>query len=483
MNSPANDQNKITAFGTDDDIDVPVYRREAKTDATPPTPPAPPAAVDADSSDSASGNDVDADTNPAAKVVTAQIPALAQPGVAPAAAAPAASPSEAVDERVADGTTVDNDNAEGHDSAKSAVDSAADTAPPKRDIYAALGRARPQRIEPAKPTTVPAATSGVSAPSTQSGTATQDDSAFRDAAEDSEATSAITNTAVTDTRASATTASDTTASSTLDTTTAVFTAAGTASDSTADAAVAPHNASTSAFPVAPPVSTVDDSRLDTLDTQRSDYREHSSHSGHTSDTGHADIDDPENPYTAAGEGNNHHTEGVAEKRGTLSFGLLLLRLVLGGLLLVHGLQHLFTLGGAPDIETLGENLAIYNFSDWIAFGIPVVQVVAGGLLILGLLTPLGAALGVIVSGFLALHNLAAESTSLWPESLNPQVHVWGLYALAALTLIFTGPGGISLDRNRGFVRRPLASAWIFAILGIGGVAGLWIAAGGSNPLG
>lgn len=391
MNSPTNDRNKITDFGIDDDIDVPVYRREAKSAEDPA----------ARHIDAPKGND-NGDIAPTEKPqATADKPAASNP------------------------------TSDGSGRSESA-------AVPKRDIYAALGRARPQRIEPAKPAAAHTATS--EAPTEA---AARDDVTFQGDAEESNLTS-----------------------NGADEATAVFAAASTAPSEKPPFDL--EDTSTSVFPVAPSIASDDGENPSARNTINTDAAE-----------------DSGNPYTATEvkEETSRGTEDVKEKRGTLSFGLLLLRVTLGGLLLAHGLQHLFALGGAPDVETLGDNLAIYKFSDWIAFGIPVTQVVAGGLLILGLLTPLGAAFGAIVSGFLALHNLAAESTSLWPESLNPQVHVWGLYALVALVLIFTGPGGISLDRNRGFVRRPLASSWIFAILSLGGIVGVWIAAGGGNPLG
>ncbi|HIW95235.1 MAG TPA: DoxX family membrane protein [Candidatus Corynebacterium gallistercoris] len=181
----------------------------------------------------------------------------------------------------------------------------------------------------------------------------------------------------------------------------------------------------------------------------------------------------------AAEGLEENT--APDPRGTLSFGLLLLRLVLGGLLVVRGVQTLFSFAGDPGIDVLQQQLNAYTASDILAVAIPAAQIVAGGLLILGLLTPFGAALAAVVAGFMAVHNLDNHQGSLWPYGLSPYVQTWGLMAVMAMALIFTGPGGISLDRGRGWNRRPLVSAWIFALVAIAGLVGLWLGVGGRNP--
>ncbi|WP_246815814.1 DoxX family protein [Corynebacterium sp. HMSC28B08] len=172
---------------------------------------------------------------------------------------------------------------------------------------------------------------------------------------------------------------------------------------------------------------------------------------------------------------------VHDKRGTTGFGLFLLRLVAGALLLVYGLQTLFAFGGNPGLNAFEGLLTQYKYADLLAVGLSIGQVAAGGLLILGLLTPVGAAVGAIVSAFMAGHYMGMSGGNLWPYALSPQTQLWSLLALICLALIFTGPGRISVDRNRGWARRPLASAWIFAIIAIGAAAALWIVVGGGNP--
>ncbi|MEL4153126.1 DoxX family membrane protein [Corynebacterium bovis] len=173
---------------------------------------------------------------------------------------------------------------------------------------------------------------------------------------------------------------------------------------------------------------------------------------------------------------------VDDRRGTLGFGLLLLRLVVGGLLLVRGLQTLFRFGGDPGITALEDAFHAYTGADVLSLALPVAEVVAGGLVILGLVTPLGAALGAVAAGFMTLHNLGTFDSSLWPYAMNPQIQAWGLLAAGAGILVFTGPGTLSADAGRGWSRRPLASAWIFAVVAVVALGVLWYAVGGGNPL-
>ncbi len=183
---------------------------------------------------------------------------------------------------------------------------------------------------------------------------------------------------------------------------------------------------------------------------------------------------------AAGGAGAEDPQPVA-KRGTTSFGLFLLRVVLGAYLLVRGLQTLFAFGGDPGLEVFQGQLENYNFTDILAIGIPVAEIVAGGLLLLGLLTPFGAAVATVVAGFMTFHNLNGFQGSLWPYGLNPYVQLWAALTVASISIIFVGPGRISLDRSRGWATRPLASAWIFFVVAAAATAGLWLGVGGGTP--
>ena len=176
------------------------------------------------------------------------------------------------------------------------------------------------------------------------------------------------------------------------------------------------------------------------------------------------------------------------KRGTIDFGLLFIRIALGGYLIIEGVRTLFSIGASTGISGLESEYGSYAIADILAMGIPVGQLVAGVFLVLGLLTPFASMLALVVTGFMAIHELAGAGTGLdvfaWPESL------WlGLVLFVVnVGLQFTGPGFISVDSALGVkalsspARRPLASSWIFFILGAAALVAVWWFGAGINPL-
>lgn len=172
------------------------------------------------------------------------------------------------------------------------------------------------------------------------------------------------------------------------------------------------------------------------------------------------------------------------RRGTLDFGLLLLRLGVGGMLLMLGLATFFQFGGAPGIGAMEAQFADngYNFAGIIAVAIPTVQVIAGGLLVLGLATPLGAALALAISAFLTMFEVAVGDSGWNVLAAGAEaVRLHLALTAAALALQFTGPGRYGIDFSRGWARRPLASSWIFCILAIAAAIGLWYLTAGQLP--
>ncbi|KGF15971.1 DoxX family protein [Corynebacterium freneyi] len=172
------------------------------------------------------------------------------------------------------------------------------------------------------------------------------------------------------------------------------------------------------------------------------------------------------------------------RRGTLDLGLLLLRLGVGGMVLMLGLATFFQFGGAPGIGTLEAQFAAngYNFAGVIAVAIPTVQVIAGGLLVLGLATPLGAALALAISAFLTMFEVAVGDSgwNVLAAGAEP-VRLQLALTASALALQFTGPGRYGIDFSRGWARRPLASSWIFCLLAIAAAVALWYFSAGQLP--
>ena len=176
------------------------------------------------------------------------------------------------------------------------------------------------------------------------------------------------------------------------------------------------------------------------------------------------------------------------KRGTIDFGLLFIRIALGAYLIIEGVRTLFTIGDAAGIAGLESEFGNYAMASILALGVPVAELGAGVFLVLGLLTPFAAMVGMVVTGFMAIHELAVSGSGLdvfgWPETL------WLSLILFVINvgIQFTGPGFISVDSALGVkalsspARRPLASSWIFFILGAAALVAVWWFGAGVNPL-
>ncbi|MET8564855.1 DoxX family protein [Streptomyces flaveolus] len=116
----------------------------------------------------------------------------------------------------------------------------------------------------------------------------------------------------------------------------------------------------------------------------------------------------------------------------------LFRIVLGLLFAVHGAASLFgVLGGAAGTD--GGTIAAGTWPGWYA---AVIQLVAGGLVLLGLGTR-GAALvasGSMAYAYFDVHQQAA----LWPIQNGGELP--SLFCWAFFLLVFTGSGAFGVDR-------------------------------------
>ncbi len=130
-------------------------------------------------------------------------------------------------------------------------------------------------------------------------------------------------------------------------------------------------------------------------------------------------------------------------------GLLVLRLSLGIIYLGHGLQKLgwFEGGGYPtSIATQEQFLKFFGYSNthFLAWVILITELVAGLSLLIGFLTPLGAAAAMGISWqFIAG---AQWSAGLFGNTSGAGGYENSLvFLVAALSLAFVGPGRISID--------------------------------------
>ncbi|KIU15676.1 DoxX family protein [Mycolicibacterium llatzerense] len=176
---------------------------------------------------------------------------------------------------------------------------------------------------------------------------------------------------------------------------------------------------------------------------------------------------------------------VAKRRGTQDLGLLVLRVGLGAWLVVHGLQKAFGWWGGQGLNGYEHALAAAGFQHagiltYLATG---AQIGAGVLLVLGLFTPVAAAVALsYLVNALAVEVAAQPVHGYFPYFL-PEGHeylVTMIVLAAALTL--TGPGLYGFDAGRGWARRPFIGSFLCLLIGVGVGVGVWMLLNGSNPL-
>jgi putative oxidoreductase len=151
----------------------------------------------------------------------------------------------------------------------------------------------------------------------------------------------------------------------------------------------------------------------------------------------------------------------------VDLGLLVLRLTLGGVLLAHGVNHINGGGKIPGTArwfgSMGMRPPIVHA--WLA---SVVEVVAGALLLVGLLTPFAAAggIGIMTVAFIINHRKNGFFIFRPGEGYE---YVLTL-ALLGLAIAILGAGGWSLDHAIG-IDDDLDAGVGLAIALIAGVGG------------
>lgn len=153
----------------------------------------------------------------------------------------------------------------------------------------------------------------------------------------------------------------------------------------------------------------------------------------------------------------------AEWHGGLDLGLLILRLALGGLFVAHGTDKLFNwFSGTGGMDATRDLLSGYGFTEpgILSWVLAISETAGGVLVILGLFFPAGAAaiLGVMANVIVVKGN--------WNVFLGG-VELEMMYAAAAFSLLFTGPGRVALDRHTPWWRKAPLFGFIFLIIAAG----------------
>jgi putative oxidoreductase len=164
--------------------------------------------------------------------------------------------------------------------------------------------------------------------------------------------------------------------------------------------------------------------------------------------------------------------GTYADLSTVSFGLLVLRVVVGLIMAAHGAQKLLGWFGGYGLRGTGEFFVQLGFQPGPAFAAAasISEIISGLLVTLGFLGPIGPALMISVM-------IVAAMTVHWEHGLfaaNNGIELPLLYGAAAFALALTGFGQYSLDSVLGIAGHlPLTDTWIALAIGIiGGFANL-----------
>ena len=152
----------------------------------------------------------------------------------------------------------------------------------------------------------------------------------------------------------------------------------------------------------------------------------------------------------------------------MSYGLLLLRVVLGGTLFAHGAQKLFGWFGGHGRQGTAGFFGALGFRNAALMAVMAGLAETGGLLLaLGFLTPL-AAFGI------AVVMIVAIATVHWTKGFfagNGGYEFNLLILASAVALAATGPGRFSIDNAFGWADNISGWIWGVGVLVVGLVVG------------
>ncbi|CAN5559821.1 hypothetical protein BH18ACT3_BH18ACT3_15400 [soil metagenome] len=156
----------------------------------------------------------------------------------------------------------------------------------------------------------------------------------------------------------------------------------------------------------------------------------------------------------------------------MTYGLLVLRLVIGGVIAAHGAQKLFGWFGGGGIDGTSKMFASVGFRPPRPYVVlaGAAELVGGLLLVVGFITPLGAAtvMGMMLAAIVTVHGPKGFSNTKGGWEFNATL------IAAAWALAFTGPGRYSLDREADLTLS--GAGWGIATLGIAVVANVAVLA-------
>jgi putative oxidoreductase len=153
----------------------------------------------------------------------------------------------------------------------------------------------------------------------------------------------------------------------------------------------------------------------------------------------------------------------------MELGLLLIRVVAGGLLAGHGVQKLFGWLGGSGLDGTGGYLASHGFLPGRPFAAlaGLAELIGGLFLLAGLATPLAAAL--VVSTMIVAARTDHVGKGLW--IFNGGAEYALTMASIGLGLAIAGPGALSIDQFVGIESSGLVAGLVaLAVAAIGATA-------------
>ncbi|ODV41128.1 GntR family transcriptional regulator [Cupriavidus sp. UYMMa02A] len=134
---------------------------------------------------------------------------------------------------------------------------------------------------------------------------------------------------------------------------------------------------------------------------------------------------------------------MSGSQGSQDLGKAVLRIVLGILILMHGIAKLR--GGVGFVEQTATQAGL---PAWVAYGAYIGEVIAPVLLIIGLWTR-AAALLVVVNMLFAVALVHTKQIGMLNETGGWQLELQGMYLAAALTLVLIGGGRLGVGGAGG----------------------------------
>ena len=124
-------------------------------------------------------------------------------------------------------------------------------------------------------------------------------------------------------------------------------------------------------------------------------------------------------------------------------GKLILRLVLGILLLMHGLNKLVN-----GIDFIGTLITSAGWPQYLVYGVLIGEVLAPSLIILGVLTR-ASAIVVAINMVVAIYLVHMKDLLVITKNGGWALELQGFYIFTALAIAFLGAGSYSMGGSRG----------------------------------